>query len=348
MINIEHRHLQILKKILAKYDCSFFLFGSRISKNAKKFSDIDLLYFETLQNNILLRLEEELEESDLPYKVDLIAYNQCDNNFKKIIDCNYVCIQTSSKLQSIEQNHLKHFEFLPKRLGFDVSETEGLRIINCRLESSMFNIVYGVPYANYSTDFLITKIKDKFKKQAFAWWIPPSLWSSELSQALVKAGFMIENSEHAMICELENLSSLEQTTDLVVKPVLDEDLLEDFIMVLESYDHSVRRFYEMINSVHLRSLCEKLFIGYANGSAVIIATLFNNVSASGIFTLLTREEVQSKGYGTDMMRYLLRVAKDLGSSYATLSASSNSGYRIYERLGFYKIGEFKCFEYKWS
>jgi hypothetical protein len=47
-----------------------------------------------------------------------------------------------------------------------------------------------------------------------------------------------------------------------------------------------------------------------------------------------------------MMSYLLGYAKRSRSLNVTLSASSDSGYRIYERLGFKKVGEFECFEYK--
>lgn len=43
------------------------------------------------------RLLEELEESDLPYIVDLVDYNKCDDYFKQIIDKNYICVQASSK-----------------------------------------------------------------------------------------------------------------------------------------------------------------------------------------------------------------------------------------------------------
>lgn len=74
-----------------------FLFGSRITSKVKNFSDIDLLYFEEIPNDIIIKLEEEFEESDLPYKVDLVNYNKCDDNFKRIIGDKYICLQSSSK-----------------------------------------------------------------------------------------------------------------------------------------------------------------------------------------------------------------------------------------------------------
>ena len=47
-----------------------------------------------------------------------------------------------------------------------------------------------------------------------------------------------------------------------------------------------------------------------------------------------------------MMKYLMVEAKDNGAKYATLSASSDSGYKIYEALGFKSLGQFECFEWK--
>ena len=92
-MNIADRHGKILQEILAKYPYSFYLFGSRATNKAKKFSDIDLVYLVDIPTKVLIKLEEELEESDLPYKVDLINYQACDDTFKKIIQSNYICIQ---------------------------------------------------------------------------------------------------------------------------------------------------------------------------------------------------------------------------------------------------------------
>ncbi len=250
----------------------------------------------------------------------------------------------SKDLAIIEQNHLSHFKFLPKALGFDVNETRGMHVINCGFGSSMFNIVYGVP-ADGDLDVVVSQVKDSFKGQSFAWWIPESCKNSDFSAALLEAGLAIETIEHAMICDLKDFIPSVPKTNLVIKEVLDQALLEDFIAVLEPYDDSVRSFHERINNSHLRS-SEKLFVGYAEGKAVTIAILFVSVTSAGIFSLLTNEEAQGKGYGADMMAHLLYYAKCSGSLNVTLSASSDSGYRIYERLGFKKVGEFECFEYK--
>lgn len=83
---MEHKHLEILVSILSSYPYTFYMFGSRVMHTAKKFSDVDLFYKEAIPNSELIELEAKLEESDLPYKVDIIDYNRCDESFKKIMD----------------------------------------------------------------------------------------------------------------------------------------------------------------------------------------------------------------------------------------------------------------------
>lgn len=345
MINIEQRHLEIVKKILNNYNYSFFLFGSRITQKAKKFSDIDLFYLEAIPSKIFSALEEEFEESDLPYKVDLLDYHKCDPNFQKIMLEKYICIKLSSQLSIIEENCQRHFAFLPTKLGFAMQKIDSVSMIHCGLGTSMFNIAYGVPAASLDFEDALVAVKEAFQGQSFAWWIPPSQHNFEFTAALVKGGFIREALEHAMICDLANTPLQAQKTELAIKPVLDGTVLTDFIHVLEPYDASARSFYGMVKNAYLEEN-EKLFVGYIGKNPVVISILFVAQQAAGIFSLLTNQDSQCKGYGTDMMRYLLQTAQKNGCKYVTLSSSSDAGTHIYQALGFRKIGEFECFEYK--
>ena len=84
-IDIEDRHLKIVQEILRKYPYKFYVFGSRARGGAKKFSDLDICFFDDIPLTELLRIEEAFEESDLPYKVDLISWNSMSDEFKEII-----------------------------------------------------------------------------------------------------------------------------------------------------------------------------------------------------------------------------------------------------------------------
>ncbi len=248
----------------------------------------------------------------------------------------------NNALKTIEQNHLGHFAYLPKKLGFDVHEMNGVTVINCGLKTSMFNIVYGAPKDCIAT---INKIKQAYKGRPFAWWIPPSEHSPNMTKALIENSFIIETIEHAMICDLSHVTSFAQKTDLMIRQVTNSSLVQDFISVLEPYDPYVSAFYGRMNDELLQG-DEKLLVGYEYGKPVSIGILFIAGDSAGIFSLITNEDSRGLGYGTDMMVFLMKFAKNHGCHSITLSASSDSGYRIYKHLGFSKAGEFECFEYE--
>ncbi|MCL1947053.1 MAG: nucleotidyltransferase domain-containing protein [Chitinivibrionia bacterium] len=90
MINASVSEIKIIKEIIKKHadDCRVFAFGSRVKSSAKKTSDLDLL-FESQEKLGFLRIQkikEAFQESDLPFRVDVIDYNDISENFKKIIN----------------------------------------------------------------------------------------------------------------------------------------------------------------------------------------------------------------------------------------------------------------------
>ncbi len=92
MINIEEKHLKIVISILSHYPYIFYVFGSRITPHVKKFSDLDLFYKDKIPDSALQKMQEDFEESDLPFTVDLVDYNKCDETFKKILDYQHVAL----------------------------------------------------------------------------------------------------------------------------------------------------------------------------------------------------------------------------------------------------------------
>ena len=86
MVTIEKKHLEILKNILKKYPYTFYAYGSRVTGKNRKYSDLDLCYKETIPTKIILDIQEELEESDIPFRVDLVYWNDMPEGFQKLIE----------------------------------------------------------------------------------------------------------------------------------------------------------------------------------------------------------------------------------------------------------------------
>lgn len=73
MIQLKAKHQEIIHSILSKHPYKFYAYGSRAKQQAEEYSDLDLCYREDIPWNVLSIIHAELEESDLPFKVDLVA-----------------------------------------------------------------------------------------------------------------------------------------------------------------------------------------------------------------------------------------------------------------------------------
>ncbi len=84
--NLEFVKNLILKK-LSPYKVRIYFFGSRAKGNAQPTSDIDIaiLPLEPLPLGVLSLLREELEESTIPYTVDIVDITKTSARFKKQI-----------------------------------------------------------------------------------------------------------------------------------------------------------------------------------------------------------------------------------------------------------------------
>ena len=96
-LHIEPRHWKIVKAILAKYPYAFYAFGSRARGNPKQLSDLDICFFENIPWNIRAHIDEDFENSDLPFTVDVIDWNSCDEGFQNIIKKDLRLIQASPR-----------------------------------------------------------------------------------------------------------------------------------------------------------------------------------------------------------------------------------------------------------
>ena len=81
------RYKKILLRIIHKRlpGCKVYLFGSRARGDSDPGSDIDLALDsgEVIGFDVISRLKGEIEETNIPLKVDLVDLNDVDDDFKK-------------------------------------------------------------------------------------------------------------------------------------------------------------------------------------------------------------------------------------------------------------------------
>ena len=79
-----------IKKIIFQFldpkKYQVFIFGSRVKGKARKYSDYDIgiLGKRPLPSYLKVLIEEALEESDLPFKVDIVDFSKVSEDFKKV------------------------------------------------------------------------------------------------------------------------------------------------------------------------------------------------------------------------------------------------------------------------
>ena len=99
MIDISPCHLETVKRILREHvpECEARAFGSRVSRNAKAYSDLDLVVMggNELEQQRLNRLIEAFEESDLPFRVDVVDWNAMSDSFRKVVEKQFEVVQES-------------------------------------------------------------------------------------------------------------------------------------------------------------------------------------------------------------------------------------------------------------
>jgi len=97
LIHIDEKHLNLIKSIIKSIpefeNCPIYLYGSRIQGKSVKYSDVDIAidyHGKYLPDNIKLNLTSLLENSLLPYTVDIIDINAVSPVFKTRIEKDFV------------------------------------------------------------------------------------------------------------------------------------------------------------------------------------------------------------------------------------------------------------------
>ena len=67
-----------IREIIKDFECNVYLFGSRVKGNYRKDSDLDIAVFNSTGLKFL-KIEEALENSNIPYSMDIICMDMIDN-----------------------------------------------------------------------------------------------------------------------------------------------------------------------------------------------------------------------------------------------------------------------------
>lgn len=166
----------------------------------------------------------------------------------------------------------------------------------------------------------------------------------ENKKILLSNGYTLNNTDVYML--LESQVNIEITTD--IKIVENEKEYNDFMKVLSSayndvienadenvYADAVTECYYNAVKNTLNSKEHIHIIVYDNNIPVSVATLNYINGVGGINNVGTAQGYWNRGYGKQLMTYLIKQFQDLGGGMLTLSTEYQSkNQQFYEKLGF--------------
>jgi predicted nucleotidyltransferase len=102
MIDLQPRELELVLNILKTHlpHCEVRAFGSRVTRRGvKKYSDLDLAVVGKgkLAPGIIQSLSEAFQDSDLPFRVDVLDWNSLSQEFQNAIEKESVVLQLLAK-----------------------------------------------------------------------------------------------------------------------------------------------------------------------------------------------------------------------------------------------------------
>lgn len=87
---LEQRHIELLEKLalapLRAEGCHIWVFGSRARGDHREFSDLDLLVDGEPPAHLLGEIRENLEESSLPIKVDIVLDAELAESYRANVE----------------------------------------------------------------------------------------------------------------------------------------------------------------------------------------------------------------------------------------------------------------------
>ena len=115
-IDISAEQRQILLDLLSKYlaNTKVWAFGSRVKWTTRSNSDLDLVVFSSPeQDSQVSALKEALEESNLPFRVDLLVWDKLPESFQRNIEEGYVVLVEAVVVKQSGTNFPEHWQLLP-------------------------------------------------------------------------------------------------------------------------------------------------------------------------------------------------------------------------------------------
>lgn len=181
------------------------------------------------------------------------------------------------------------------------------------------------------------------EKLPWVWVSKTDLLTPELETALAEVGAQLKYESTAIMCDLSDMGDYTPSQSLDIRYT--QNLTDWIIPVYQAFE-STKEIGAQYKKAHERTasmaICFYHIVGYVESKPVCALTLTSFQGMARIDDVATIPSHQGRGYGTEMLKYALSKAKDLGCETCFLEASGE-GLSIYEKIGFRPLFRNKCY-----
>lgn len=146
--------------------------------------------------------------------------------------------------------------------------------------------------------------------------------------------------------DIDQISSLKSTSDCTIKKVKSQEILEDLLYCDLQHDEEKlgkdfcsRRCYRR-GKVYILDKGVNSYVCYHKGEIIGNCDLFIYKGVAKIEDFGVIPKYQRKGYGTTILKELIRIAiKENAQTIYLVADEDDTAKEMYEKIGFNKIGE---------
>jgi len=234
--------------------------------------------------------------------------------------------------------------------GSTVVDTSELCQFTTGIPHPLFNGVLRTNLPVETVDSAIDAAIERFTAHHVPgfWWVGPTTQPANLSEALVRKGFVLAGNTPGMAVDLQSA-----TLDFALPPGLTITRVED-AETLTTYLHTLARGSDIPETMHDTLLRIERgatppagaelwrYLGLLNGMPVATCAMVLFAGVAGIYAVATVPEARRKGIGAAITMHPLREARAEGYHVSTLQASE-MGYPVYEKMGFRTVCTFALY-----
>ncbi len=250
---------------------------------------------------------------------------------------------TSPIVAEMEDNMRKKLRYIASKLSsMHTAAIQGVSIVDAALSSDTFNTAFGGEITEKTAKEVFSYYKKR--SQPASWWIGPSAESTWASGYLQSAGFVLDEVDVGMVCDLDQMKDFYKWPEnfTIRRCKFSSDYADFGFVIAEIFDppdEKAKIFYSQVAKIDPDQRKDMaFFVGYENGYPVATSCAFFT-SVAGIYDIATKKDKRNLGYGSAMLYRALMESKKMGLKKSVLQASSN-GLNLYKRFGYKKLCTF--------